>query len=367
MANKIFFLADASNPHMIKWIRSLAKHNYEIVVFSLGLVSPELYQLHSNVNIVSADFDFKFLKSGHGAWKKILYLRNILRIRKLIHDFQPNIVHAHFASSYGLLAYLSGAKYLVSVWGSDVYDFPIRSPLHSWVLSRILNNAERVFSTSHVMASQTKKYTRKPIEVIPFGVDLSLFCPSTNSRGEFVTIGTVKSLELKYGIRYLIEAFEIVRKEATLPVKLLIVGKGPEEQNLKILCQKLGLHDVEFTGWVPVEKVPEFQNQLDIAVFPSILDSESFGVSVIEASACERPVIASRKGGLVEVIEENQTGILVRAEDPQALADAILKLVSNPKLRKEMGEKGRRKVESLYNWEKNLQDMIKHYNLYLNS
>lgn len=367
MGNKIFFLADASNPHMIKWIRSLARHNYGILVFSLGGVSPELYRSYPNVKIVSADFDFKFLKSGHGAWKKLLYLQNIFRIRKLIREFKPDIVHAHFASSYGLLAFLSGAKYLISVWGSDVYDFPVRSPIHSWILSRILIKAERIFSTSQVMANQTQKFTDKDIKVIPFGVDMQAFLPIPVESKDTVTIGTVKSLEIKYGIKYLIEAFAIVKKQSTIPVKLLVVGKGPEEQNLKSLSQSLGLSEVEFTGWVPVEKVPEYQNKLDIAVFPSVLDSESFGVSVIEASACERPVIASRKGGLVEVIEENQTGLLVPAEDPQALADAILKLLNDPDLRKQMGKRGRKKVESLYNWEMNLQDMIHQYNLYLKS
>ncbi len=365
---RIFLLSDGKNPHTIKWARGLASQGFDIFIYSLSAFDPVIYSAYPNIQCTHSGFGEKFNKTGDGAFRKVIYLKVIVDVRKCISEFKPSVVHAHFASSYGLLGALTGFHpFFISVWGADVYDFPKKSPLHRIVLKWNLAKADRLFSTSHVMAKETKQYTSKEIEVIPFGVDLEKFLPMKVvnplfPEGSFV-VGTVKSLEDKYGISVLIDAFAILKKNfSSLPLKLLIVGRGTKEAKLKEQASSLGIMgDTIFTGFVSVEKVPQYQNMLDVAVFPSILDSESFGVAVIEANACEKPVIVSQKGGLTEVVEDGVSGLVIPAKDPQLLADAIGKLLTQPELRKEMGLQGRKRIQRLYDWKVNLASMVKAY------
>lgn len=362
------FLADGGSPHTIKWARSLASEGYEILIFGLSSFSSELYKNEKNITAVSFGIDEATMKSGNGSLRKLRYLSAVFKVRSLIKEFKPDILHVHFVSSYGLIASLVGFKRtFMSVWGADVYDFPLKSQLHQRLLEFVLSKADSIFSTSHVMAKQASKFTDKKIEVIPFGIDLQRFRsfhpPERIWSEDNLVIGTVKSLEDKYGISDLIKAFALIKnKRNQSNIKLLIVGKGTKEIELKSLVETLGIAgSVHFTGWIPVEQIPDFHNMLDISVFPSILDSESFGVAVVEASASEKPVIVTKVGGLVEVVEDNVTGIVVPPQDPEALAQAIEKLIDSKELRLSLGQAGRKRVEKFYDWSDNLNKMKSFY------
>lgn len=365
---RIFLLADGGSPHTIKWAKSLAKSGHSIFIYGLSSFNPEIYSKEPNIQAVSFGMNAPVIRAGNGSFKKLRYLTSILQVKKCIREFKPDIVHVHFVTSYGLLAsLLSVPKLYMSVWGADVYDFPLKSLVHRRVLEFILSKADALFSTSHVMAKQASQFTDKKISVVPFGIDLEKFAPTLPVKRIFepdqIIIGTVKSLEEKYGVVDLVDAFALLKKKMPeAPLKLLIVGKGSQEQLLKKMVSDHGIeNDVFFTGWINVEDVPGYHNQIDIAVFPSTLDSESFGVAVVEASACEKPVIVSRKGGLVEVVDENVTGLVVPAHNAEALSLAIEKLVKDPELRVKLGKAGRERVKKLYNWENNLSQMISYY------
>lgn len=189
------------------------------------------------------------------------------------------------------------------------------------------------------MAKETKLYTNKDIEVTPFGIDMEQF-KSMEVESLFdkddIVIGTVKTLEDKYGIEYLIKAFKIVSdKYPDLPLKLLIVGGGSLEGSLKSLVKELNLEDKTiFTGKVPFKDVPKYHNMLSVSASVSIVNSESFGVAIIEASSCAKPVVVSNVGGLPEVVEDGVSGFVVPSRDPQKTAEAIEKLVLDKNLRK---------------------------------
>ena len=193
--------------------------------------------------------------------------------------------------------------------------------------------------------------------------DLKKFFPIPLAQSEnFLIIGTVKSLEDKYGIHILLKAFTLVTQRLSeINLKLLIVGKGSRETAYKELAKSLGIFELtEFTGFIPMDEVPIYQNKLDIAVFPSICE-ESFGVSVIEAAACAKPVIVTDRGGFPEVVNHGEIGLIVPHNDIQALADAIIKLITDEPLRKALGEKGKFRVSAFYDWEENLKKMTSFY------
>ena len=107
--------------------------------------------------------------------------------------------------------------------------------------------------------------------------------------------------------------------------------------------------------------VPDYLNMIDVYVALSIIDSESFGVAIVEASACEIPVVVSNVGGLPEVVDDTITGFVVKSKNSQEAAKAIEKLILNKELRLKMGKAGRERVKELYNWEENVNQMINIY------
>ncbi len=364
---RLILLSDPNSSHTIKWAKSLAGNNIEILIFGLGDLNVNDYIGIKNINIKTLNLK---ITRDEGSYKKLKYLKALSILKKIIKDFEPDILHAHYATSYGLLGALSGFHpFIISVWGSDVYSFPNKSLLHKALLKFNLSKADKILSTSNNMANETRKYTKKNIEITPFGVDLSIFKPMKVDSlfpENSIVIGTIKTLEEKYGIEYLIRAFKIlVNKYTDLPLKLLIVGGGSLEQYLKNLTKELEIEKrTIFTGKIPFNEVSKYHNMLSVSV--SVSDSESFGVAVVEAMACEKPVVVSDAGGLPEVVENNVTGFIVPRRNPQKTAEAIEKLVLDEKLRMQMGKEGRKRVYNLYNWEENVKKMIYIYNSIVN-
>ncbi len=361
---RVLLLSDAHSIHTIKWARSLSEKGIEIGIFSLNIIENENpYEGHPDIEVFyCADDNTKSRDSG---FSKLSYLKSISYLKSVVKEFKPDIVHAHYASSYGLLgALLNFHPYIVSVWGSDVFDFPNISFLHKLVLKYNLSKADKVLSTSNVMAIETLKYTDKNVEVTPFGIDLEKFKPqkvdSLFSKDDIV-IGTIKTLEEKYGIEYLIRAFAVVKqKQQELPLKLLIVGDGNLRKKLEELASNLGIvKDTVFTGKIKHNLVPQYVNMLSVSV--SVSNSESFGVAIIEASACGKPVVVSNVGGLPEVVENGVTGFVVPRKDPEATAAAIERLILDDNLRVVMGKAGRERVKRLYDWNKNVELMMSIY------
>lgn len=366
MSKRIFFLAEGGSPHTTKWARSLAQSGYDIFIFSLAEFNPEIYKDEPRITTWCFGAENSITKSGNGSLRKIRYLSTLSKLKVLLNQFQPDIIHAHYVTSYGLLAALSGFPIIfMSVWGTDIYDFPEKSFLHRLILKFNLNKAQFLFSTSHVMANQTSKYTKKRINVIPFGIDLKKFHPGKSGikiwEGENFILGITKPLEDIYGHDDLLAAFAMLKKRLpSVSLKLLIVGKGTKEKQLKALTEELKISEhVHFTGWINVEDIPDYQRVMDVAICCSLM--ESFGVAVVEASATEKPVIVTRVGGLVEVVEENVTGLIVPPRNPEALAGAMERLIKDQTLRESLGKAGRKRVQKLYDWDQNLSDMISFY------
>ncbi|WP_416145273.1 glycosyltransferase [Planococcus koreensis] len=334
---KICFLASASSAHTIRWANTFVDKGYEIHIITM----------HPNLN-QSLDLRIKVynlkLNNTFG------YYLNYKEVNRLINLIQPDVLHVHYASGYGTLGRLT--KYhptLLSVWGSDVYIYPHKNIINKKILTKNLKSADQIASTSFDMKKKIEDFfvPKKEIEITPFGIDTTLFYKFPEILKEDIIIGTVKSLEYVYGIDILLSVFkktldlleEQVEKELLEKVKLLIVGKGSEEKYLKALSDSLGLSSkVIFQEAVPNAEVPKFLNEIDI--FCALSRSESFGVSVLEASACELPVIVSDVGGLPEVVVNNKSGYIVENTNIIKIASQIIELIKNEELRHRMGKEG---------------------------
>ena len=297
-------------------------------------------------------------------FRKISYLKHVILLRRVIKDFSPDIMHAHYLSSYGLLGYLSGFKPLIaSAWGSDVYYFPQKSYLHNLLVKIVVNKANIICSSSKVMADLIKKnYGRSDVIVVPFGVDTNFFKPKQIPPPIF-KVGTIKSIENHNGIDCLIDSAKIIIHEYKKNIIFDIIGKGTLMEKMQKKVKDYDLEDnVNFFGYIKHHKTIDYFN--DLSIFVAVSLRESFGVSVLEAAACGIPAITSNIGGLIEVNLHEKTGIVIDANNPQKLADAIMYLHSNDDIRKKMGKAARQRVKNNFNWQKNVALMLSIYQNY---
>jgi glycosyltransferase involved in cell wall biosynthesis len=360
---KIFILSDARSAHTIKWVNILLEKGFCIFLFSLSKYNERDFTNSDKLTLFSSNFSNGSFDNP--VWSKLIFLKELPQIKRKIKEFKPDILHSHYASSYGLLGALTFFKpFIISVWGSDIYNFPHFSFLNKTVLKYNLSRADKILSTSKTMSIETAKYTNHNIEITPFGIDIDKFIPSSKmDENKCLVIGTVKTLEIKYGIDILIRAYHMFKKNNTeVKTNLLIVGGGSQMDYLVRLTNDLGINnETTFVNYIPYKDVPSYHTKIDIFVSVSREDSESFGVSVLESSSSGKPVIVSDVGGLPEVVKNNVTGLIVPKEDVKATALAIEKLVLDKYLREKLGRNGREHVINNYNLELCSSKMVSVY------
>lgn len=348
---KIAFLANLQSIHTVRWVNVFAEHGHEVHAIS---IKKPTETIHESVNTYFLPFD---PPSG--------YYLNVFSLKKILKKIDPEVLNAHYASGFGTLARLSGFHPLVlSVWGRDVYDFPYESKLKMNIIQKNLNAADLICSTSEVMKKQTEKLLKSPkaIYVTPFGIDTSKFTPKTYYSDKVRVIGTVKTLTPKYGISTLIKSFALLLDKVSSDedLKLVIAGDGPQRKELEELAKSLNIDKrCKFLGKIPHDKVPEVLHTFDIFAALSESESESFGVAILEASACGLPVVVSDVGGLPEVVEDGVSGMVVQHNCPQEASEAFWKLYNDKEIRKEMGLSGIDRVDKVYKWEASYEKMLK--------
>ncbi|HEY4475020.1 MAG TPA: glycosyltransferase family 4 protein [Candidatus Paceibacterota bacterium] len=196
------------------------------------------------------------------------------------------------------------------------------------------------------------------------GVDTEKFKPSQIVQDKLnwllgISVGNLKyilfygALEKRKGVDQVIEAMKRLKEiRNDIKFELDIIGTGPEEEGLKKQKKENGLSDnVVFLDWTSNDKLPNQLDKADVFVYPSIpLDGweEQFGYAMAEASSCEVPVVATRTGSIEEVIIDGKSGILVEPNNPEQLAEAINKILSDKELAERMGRFGREYVIKNY-------------------
>lgn len=356
---KVVLLSGGSSIHTVRWANGLLAAGHELHVITQHPVVEPFAQ-----GVVLHLLPYRGILG---------YFLMVPAVRKLLRDIRPDIVNAHYASGYGTTARLVNHRpWLLSVWGSDVYDFPHKSPLHKWLVKKNLQAACRVASTSHCMADETRQLIPclADIAITPFGVNLTAYAgikPEPAVQKSKLNIGTVKAMKPIYGIDTLIEAFALLQKSlqfkqgpAAPEIELRLVGGGEQTPELHALAVRLGIADkVNFVGHVPHAQVPQELAKLDIYV--ALSRTESFGVAIIEAGAAGRPVVVSDAGGLPEVTVDGVTGFVVPRENPAAAAAAMERLVLDAELRNQMGQAGQAHVAQHYSWDACVQTMLSVY------
>ncbi|MFA5054957.1 MAG: glycosyltransferase family 4 protein [Dehalococcoidia bacterium] len=284
-------------------------------------------------------------------------------MRRLMKDNHYDVCHAFFGIPCGAMAYLFKRRlsYIVSLRGSDVPGFNKRFSAEYVVLKPIIKEVWRR-SASVVANSQGLKELalrsdpKRNIDIIYNGIDTAQFIPGSGG-GDKVKILCVSRLIGRKGISHLIESAPIIKEKYNGKFEISIVGEGNLEQELRALSASLGADDVvSFAGYVEHSKLPEIYAGSDIFILPSM--NEGMSNTVLEAMACGLPIITTDTGGTRELIKDN--GIVLSEVSGAAIADAVLRLMTDDKARREMGRKSRELAEGL-SWEKVAESYLRMY------
>jgi phosphatidylinositol alpha-1,6-mannosyltransferase len=206
------------------------------------------------------------------------------------------------------------------------------------------------------------------VRVVPLGTDPKFFRPGTPTDAVRERYGlrggrwllSVSPLAPHKGIDTVLGAVALLEgKEAD--VRYAVVGEGEGRRELERLAHTLRVADrVRFLGGVPDADLPGLYNLADVYVGASRktpLTAEGFGIALAEAASAGRPVVAGRTGGIPEAVKDGETGLLVDAERPAEVADAVRRLLREPKLARRLGSAARREIERYYNWDRVARDL----------
>lgn len=314
-------------------------------------------------------------------------LGSVSKLKKIIKDFNPGVIHTHLSHDLwtivpALKIANSGAKlFLTKHMGSGVSK---KDLFHRYLYKRV--NA--VFAISnYIRESVIDTCPVKPEKVrilhdgiIPDKFNKTLYNISEIKRNNNIpekrlVIGIVGRITPGKGHEQFLESAKIIKDtfstqknskpaagETRLPFFLIVgtSGKGEEkyETDIKQMAENLGLsRDILFTGFK--QDIPEMLAVIDILAFPSYL--ESFGITLLEAMAMEVPVAASNNAGIVDIVLDGQTGFLVPVKDSVILADALIKLIDNPELRKYFGTEGRKRVLQNFDMKVIITKLLENY------
>ncbi len=327
---RLCIISNPNSTHTRRWISWFVRHGHTVCL----IADVPLQEPWSEIPI----FDLS----------KIIYSPVIrfpvwvIWLRRFLHQWNPDILHAHRVNSAGWIAAASGFHPLaITPWGSDLYQIPYQSRLAGWLAHYVLSRADLVTADAMDLLNVAKNYGAKPdhIHLIQWGVDLSHFHPgpADNSLQTELGLGagpvilSPRAVNQIYNLEIIIQALpEVV---ANLPETVLLLREYNTDQTYKKRLEELiaGLDLSKSVRWVgrkePYERVADLYRLADVVV--SVPMSDSTPVSILEALACGIPVITTDLPALREWLTPGVSSLMVPQRDPHELAAALIQLLTN--------------------------------------
>ncbi len=331
---RLLFIADGRSIHTQRWAEYFASRGHEVHLITYD----PMERVIPNVK--------EYVLTSR--WKN-LYLAFIprhLAIKKIVRQVNPDLIHAHFIAKYGFhLPGLCRCPTIVSAWGDDVLILPQKSRLIHHYTKKVLEGVDLIYAVSKNIRDHIEQDFSIPsakIRYFPFGIDTDLFAPQSGAMpadAPFIEVFSNRGFFPVYDNETLVQGF--ARAYAQEPrLRLTLKGDGPLEQEVRDLVASLGLIDVvTFRPKTSYDQVPLDYRKAHIFITTSVSDGTP--VSILEAMASGLPCIATRVGGIPEWIDDGAAGLLIRPRNPDAVAEAILKLAKDPALRDGMGSAAR--------------------------
>ncbi len=340
--------------HVLGILRNINKDQFDChLICPSGYLSDEAKGINS-VTVINVKMDSKFDLAS------ILRLKNELRKIQASGDpFGPMLVHSHGPRG-SLMAHLASPSGIKQVYTEHIYDedYKISNPVNAWLQKTMLKRQNSKRDLIIAVSSSVKNFllksgisTKEKTKIIPNGVDFNVLGQTLKAGNNSAPIiGAIGNLNRNKGHIYLIEAVGILKRKYPL-ISLEIIGEGTERENLEIKIKELKLeHNVTLLG--SKKSAYKYLKHWKACVLPSV--SEPFGIVILESMAFGIPVVASRVGGIVDIITDKKNGLLVPPRNPDKLARAILEILQHPVLAAKLKREGKARVKD-FSW----QDIVK--------
>lgn len=279
---------------------------------------------------------------------------------RYLHKVRPDVLHAHWVIPQGLVAILGKLFYrvptVITLHGGDA--FALASPPLQTLKRFAIRHSDAWTANTRTTASAVVTDQPEPL-VVPMGVDVDHFASGereqlrANMPKDTRVVLFVGRLVEKKGVEDLIRAFSLLPDRTR--TRLWIVGEGELKTELETLAEQTGIiQQTTFWGRMPNDRLPDLYAAADLFVGPSVKaasgDTEGQGVVFLEAMAAGLCVLATRAGGISEVVEDGYTGVLVEPRNPQQLANAMAQLLTDKRRRSVLVANALKKVKNTYSW-----------------
>lgn len=346
--------------------REVNKHH------KVAVLCPDNRQV-DGVKIYPLNMPFKVAFTGHPEWKNCRLFQDISNIEILkiyksylnntvdvVEDFKPNIIHVHHAFPFSWAARFIKSTYqipyIISIHGSELIT--AQKDLRYLALTMdALRKAKRIIPNSYYTKDWLLKVFgdeyRKQLRTIPGGVEVNKFHKVNtddidkqyNLKGKKLVVFAGKLTPYK-GVKYLIGAAKRIKGE------VFILGDGSERKYLEEMVENKKITNVRFIGHLGnnTNFLIKLYSRADVFVAPSIWD-EPLGLVILEAMACETPVVVTRKGGIPLAVKDGKNGLFIKAKNSKDIAEKVNHLLKNDKLRFNMGKRARKIAKEKFDWD----------------
>ncbi|MFT4242742.1 MAG: glycosyltransferase [Acidovorax sp.] len=327
-AKHLCLLGDATSPHVQRWAREMRQRGWRV---SLVTARP-------------APVDGVDVRALRPVRRSLDWLLRVREARRHVANLSPDIVHAHYVTSYGYLAARCGQRPLVmTAWGSDLLVTPHRSPALRWLTGYTLRRADLITGDSASLVDAAQSYRPAcPVEEIHWGVDLQRFQPTPWSQKPGLQLVSLRAWEPNYHIDTIVEAFALLRARlpADAPLRLHLLGGGSLEPALRAQVQRSGLQGcVLLHGRLDDAGMARVLGESRVSI--SVPGSDATSVAVLESMACGLPVVATRLQANAHWLDAQW---LVEPRNAGALADQLQKLLTNDALAQATGERNAARI-----------------------
>ena len=342
---RLLFVGDPAAIHVQRWVRYFCQAGHEVHLIpypdsfsEVPLGTFEGVRIH---NLQRGEFRRR-MSAWCSCYKKYLILENIFRIRRLLNQNDFDILHAHYISACGWTGAWAGFNpFVLTAWGSDVNVDPHRSPLYRYLTRLAIRRADLITANSNNLKDKLIELgaVQKKIQVIQGGLELEKFPFKRGNdclrrqlglHQEKVVLST-RMLGKVYNLDIVAKSIPLVLAEVP-DVKFIFIYRGQQEQEeeLKRLIQELGVLDaVLLIGPVDNNRIAEYYHLADVLV--SVTSSEGMPGSLTEAMACGAVAVVSDLPFVKEWIRHNVNGLVVPVRNSNALAQAIVTLLRDPR------------------------------------
>jgi len=325
----------------------------------------------------------RYLKLPHeldlGSYGYLYYLGVRKAVQKIYREEGFDLIHGQMLVPDGFAAAMLGREFKKPALATELGYAAVLARGKLWERAQVrwaLENLDQTVFVSQALADLTCSLAtpRRPPKVVYTGLDAELFTPGDKKEArrklalpmEGKILLHVGEHNVNKGVQDLLEAFRLLADHCRESF-LYLVGAGSLDSLLTTKIKEYGLVDRIFlAGNQPHEQIPFWLQACDLVVHPTRY-REGLPNALVEASAMARAIVATRVGGIPEVVTDQETGILVAPGDIRALAASIRQLLEDPQLSQQMGEKGRKKALARFSWKRHGDEMIQIYQSVLNS